>query len=121
MKKILGILLAICMVATLTGVGNAGDKGTVPPIKTAPGSKAEKHNNEGLKYYNQGRWNVAREHFEEAVKADPKSAEAHYNLGVVLDHMDDHENAAIHFTHAFDLGKDNPAIRNSGILKEHKK
>ena len=120
MKKIFGILLVICMVAGLAMEGGAWDKGTVPPLKTAPGSKAAKHNDEGIKYYNQGRWDVARQHFAEAVKADPKSAEAHYNLALVLDHLDDHDNAAIHFTHAFDLGKDNPEIRNSGILKEHK-
>ena len=120
MKKILGILLAICMVAALAVEGGAWDKGTVPPLKTAPGSNAAKHNDEGIAHYNQGHWDVARKHFAEAVKADPKSAEAHYNLALAFDHLDDHDNAAIHFTHAFDLGKNNPEIRNSGILKEHK-
>ena len=119
MKKIFGILIVICMVAGLAMEGGAWDKGTVPPLKTAPGSEAAKHNQEGIEHYNQHHWDVAQKHFAEAVKADPKSAEAHYNLALALDNANNHKSATEHFKKAFELGKNNPDIQNSGILNDH--
>lgn len=95
--------------------------GGAMPLKTAPGSKAEAHTNEGIEHYNQGHWDAAKTHFMEAAKADPQSAEAHYNLALVLDKAGDHKAATEHFKTAHDLGKDNPAIHNSAVLKAHLK
>ena len=64
---------------------------------------------------------MAQKHFSEAAKADPQSAEAHYDLALALDKAGDHKAATEHFKTAYDLGKNNPEIQNSGILKAHLK
>jgi Flp pilus assembly protein TadD len=92
-----------------------------PALKTAVGSKAETHNTQGIEHYNQGHWDVAKKHFMEAAKADPESAEAHYNLALTLDKAGDHKAATEHFMKAHDLGKENQEIQNSEILKGHMK
>ncbi len=121
MKKLVELaLVAVVTVAigifAWTGIGNAA-----PPLKTAAGSTAEAHNNEGIEQYNQEDWQDAQGHFKEAVKADPQSGEAHYNLALALDKMGEHMSAAKHFKMAADLGQGNPEIENSRILKAHLK
>jgi Tfp pilus assembly protein PilF len=64
---------------------------------------------------------VAKKHFSEAAQADPQSAEAHYDVALVLDKSGDHAGATTHFKKAYDLGKDNAEIQNSDILKKHLK
>jgi len=90
-----------------------------PALETAAGSAAKMHNDEGIKHYKAGHMDVAEKHFREAVKADPKSAEAHYNLALTMDAQDMHKDASAEFKKALDLGSKNPAIANSGILKKH--
>jgi len=91
------------------------------PLKAAAGSKAEKHLSEGIEHYEKGHWDVAEKHFSEAAKEDPNSAEAHYDVALVLDKKGDHAGATKHFKTAYELGKDNPEIQNSEILKKHLK
>lgn len=121
MHRLLGAAtLAICLM--FIGGQAGADMGTAAPaLKTAAGSKAEAHNAEGIEHYNQGHWDVAKKHFMEAAKADPRSAETHYNLALTLDKSGDHKGATEHFKTAYDLGKNNPEIQNSGILKAHLK
>ena len=115
--------VAILTIGAVLLVGAAwADMGKgATPLKTATGSKAETHNTDGIEHYGQGHWDVAMKHFMEAAKADPKSAEVHYNLALVLDKAGDHKAATEHFKTAYDLGKENPEIQNSGILKAHLK
>jgi Tfp pilus assembly protein PilF len=88
-------------------------------LETAAGSAAKMHNDGGIKHYTAGHMDVAEGHFREAVKADDKSAEAHYNLALTLDGQDKHKEASAEFKKALDLGAKNPAIANSAILKKH--
>ncbi len=76
-------------------------------------------NNEGVTHYQQSHWEVAQEHFQKAIAANPKLAEAHYNLALTLDKLGKHGEATKHFKTALELGSDNPAIKNSGILQAH--
>ena len=112
--------IALVVVVTLM-VGSVGIASAAPPLKTAAGSNAEAHNNEGITSYKNGNWKAGHDHFKEAVEADPKSAEAHYNLALALDKMGEHMSAARHFKMAADLGKENPDIQNSSILNAHLK
>jgi Tfp pilus assembly protein PilF len=91
------------------------------PLKAMAGSKAESHTNAGIEHYGMGHLDVAKNHFTEAEKADPQSAEAHYNLALVLDKAGDHAGATGHFKRAQELGKNNAEIQNSDILKKHVK
>lgn len=121
MKRLVGVaFIAWCLVMgagiTLADMGKAA-----MPLKVAAKSAAESHNNEGIEHYNQGHWDVAKKHFTGAAEADPKSAEAHYNLALALDKSGDHGGATEHFKTALELGKDNPEIANSEILKKHLK
>ncbi len=88
-------------------------------LSAAADSKAASPVTEGNGHYGQGHYDVAAGWYEDALKADPNSAEAHYNLGLALDKMGRHEEAAVHFEEAKRLGGNNPAIANSEILKKH--
>jgi len=107
--------------AVLIGSAWADMGKAAPALKAAAGSQADSHLTEGIKHYEQGHWDVAKKHFLEAVKADPQSAEAHYDLALALDKVGDHAGATENFKRAYDLGKQNPEIQNSGILKAHLK
>lgn len=120
MKRLIGVaFIALCLVGTGAVLADMGK--TAAPLKVAAGSAGESHNNEGIEHYNQGHWDVAKKHFMGAAEADPKSAQAHYNLALALDKSGDHKGATEHFQKAYDLGKDNPEIAGSGILKAHLK
>ena len=94
---------------------------TAPAIPAAPGSKAESAVSEGIAHYDKGHWDVAKKHFQEALKTDQQSAEAHYDLALTLDKSGDHKGAIEHFKAAKELGQNNPHIQNSGILQAHLK
>jgi Tfp pilus assembly protein PilF len=121
MKKLMGMPIVLVCIALVGGTALADMGKASPALKTAAGSKAESHNTEGIEHYNKGHWDVAQKHFMEAAKADPKSAEAHYNLALALDKVGDHKAATEHFKIAYDLGKDNADIQSSAILKAHLK
>jgi Flp pilus assembly protein TadD len=120
MRRGFGLLALVASLLLIVGNVSAG-MGQAAALKTAPGSKAETHNAEGIEHYNQGHWDVAKKHFSEAAKADPRSAEVHYNLALTLDKSGDHKGATEHFKMARDLGKGNQEIQNSDILKAHLK
>src|ERR1051326_6713556 len=93
-----GLLLAFPMfVGCDSGQSPSGTKraGTAPdsPLLASASSAARMENDEGVGHYQQGHWDVAMEHFRKALKADPRSAVVHYNVGLTLDKMDQHEEA----------------------------
>ena len=119
MTRILGFTMCAALLMTTYAWAAMGKE--AHPLKAAAGSKADTHINEGIEHYEKGHWDVAKKHFTEAEKADPKSAEAHYDLALTLDKAGDHGAATKHFQKAHDLGKDNAEIHNSEILKKHLK
>lgn len=122
MKKLSRLILCTfagaCLVLGGLGVGTAG---AADPLATAADSKANDPNNRGMEAYKGDDVEKAHGAFTQAVEADPESAEAHYNLALVLDKMGQHGEAVAEFKKAQDLGKDNPDIQNSEILKAHVK
>lgn len=121
MNKLFGFTVAGLCFMFLAGIGWADMGQGVMPLKAMAGSKAEQHINEGIEHFNQGHLDVAQKHFTAAAKDDPQSAEAHYNVALVLDKMGDHKGASEHFKTAYELGKNNPSIQSSDILKKHLK
>ena len=120
-QMMLSVLLASALVWLGSGLGWADMGSAAPALKTKAGSPAESHNMEGIEHYGKGHWDVAKEHFVAAAKADPQSAEAHYNVALALDKLGDHKGATEHFRMAKDLGKGNADIENSQVLKAHLK
>ena len=120
MATFIRAVLIASLAIVLVGTALAGG-GKVPALEMSGGSSAAMHNAEGIEHYNLGHWEPAYEHFLEAMKADKNAAEAHYNVALTLDKMGQHGDAAKHFKHAQDLGKNNPDIQNSAILKAHVK
>ena len=91
------------------------------PLMTGAGASASaaEHNNEGIKHYQMGHWDVANEHFQSAVRADPELAEPHYNLALALHQMGSHDEATAHFKKAAELAPSNAAITQSGVYRHH--
>jgi Tfp pilus assembly protein PilF len=58
-------------------------------------------------------------HFQKAVKADANSAAVHYNIALTLDKMGKHDEATQSFKKALDVAPNDPAIKDSEILKKH--
>ena len=89
------------------------------PLFAPASSKARMDNDEGVGHYQQGHWDVAAGHFAKALKADPTSAVAHYNLGLTQDKMGKHEDATASFKKALELASNDTTIKESEILKKH--
>ena len=113
------LVLGVISFAAMSAFADTGKDAA--PLKAAAGSKAESHIAAGIEHYGKGHWDVAKKHFSEAEKADPQSAEAHYDLALALDKAGDHKGAVQHFQRAQTLGKDNMEIQQSEILKKHLK
>lgn len=73
----------------------------------------------GVTQFNQGQLNNALTHFKAALKTNPRSAVAHYNLALTFNRMGQTVNAKKHFQKAQKFGRVNPFIQNSHILKQH--
>lgn len=82
-------------------------------------SPGYKENEEGVTHAKKGHWDIAETHFRKALEADPKLAEAQYNLGLALDKLDKHADATTAFKKAAELAPDNTKITESEILKKH--
>ncbi len=91
------------------------------PLATLPmGSpEAAQDNLEGIKDYNNGRWEEARKHFESAIQADPNLPEAHFNLALVLHKLGKHDEAKQHFKTAGELAPKDEVIVESSIYRNH--
>ena len=110
-------LVVILSLSALLGAGATSG----PLLATPPGADpgAAKHNAEGIEHYNLGHWDVAKEHFEAAVNADPKLAEAHYNLALAFHKLGAHAEATAHFKKAAELAPSNTAITDSSAYGSH--
>ena len=98
----------------------AGEMAKVEGALMAPeGAPGASDNHEGVKHFEKGHWDIAKEHFNKALAANAKLAEAHYNLALALDKLGDHGEATNHFKMALDLAPEDPRIKDSGILQAH--
>ena len=113
-KYSLVVFVAMMFMALTANLGEAVEKALAAP-SDSPG-KAK--NAEGIKLYNKGDMAGAEKSFMAAVKADPKLAEAHYNLALTLHNQNAHGEDHSHFKHAYKLAPKKPTI-NSDILKGH--
>ncbi|NJN69939.1 MAG: tetratricopeptide repeat protein [Nitrospira sp.] len=92
---------------------------TVAALMAPEGSAGRADNAEGVTHAQAGHWGVAEGHFRKALEADPKLAEAQFNLGLALSKQDKHDEATTAFKKAAEMAPDNTMITESPILKEH--
>lgn len=92
---------------------------TVAALAAPESSVGRAENKEGMTHAQAGHWDVAEGHFRKALEADPKLAEAQFNLGLALSKQDKHDEATTAFKKAAEMAPDNTMITESPILKEH--
>jgi Flp pilus assembly protein TadD len=81
--------------------------------------EAAAKNDEGVGHLKQEHWDIAAGFFRDAIAQSSNMAEAHFNLGLVLDQMGNHQEAAEQFKTAKELAPNNPKIADNEILKKH--
>ena len=116
MKDVYSILvfLLLFMVPTFA----FGDEGPLPlPPGASP--EAKMHNQEGIKHWGMGHYDVALGHFNEAAAADGASGEVHFNEAIAYDKVNKHGIATKHFGVALKKAGGNAKILDSPILKAH--
>lgn len=99
---------ALGMVVVLSACGGGEPPARAPgdveaentPPASSGGSSADGEIDKGTAAIKAGDWNAARAAFESALAKDPKKAEAHYYLGLVLDKAGDRTAAATHYEQA---------------------
>ena len=99
----------------------AAAAGTNDPVGPPPDAAVDLATaiEEGTAHYDLGHYEPAAGWYEDALKIDPNSAEAHFNLALALDKLGHHQEASVHFDEANDLAGGNTAITESDILKKH--
>ena len=122
MKGLRLVMLGVCSLIFLGNLGCSTDKSAVATVLDPPsniGTPVQAFFTEGNRLFREGRWGGARQQFQAAVQAQPDLAEAHYNLGLAMDHMGDSEGARSHYIKAANLAPGNKVIWNSPPLRRY--
>lgn len=121
-------LVALCslLIVGCYWMGAGTGKGAARPVLFSPSGAdpvAGMHNDEGVDHALHGDIGEAARHFREALEIDGNFAEAHFNLGHMLDELGEHEDAASHFSRAWKMAETSPnkeKIRNDKTLQDHR-
>jgi tetratricopeptide (TPR) repeat protein len=110
------VFLCVTMSACASKAPKA--KPRVPlPLKSSVPAAAADANTAGMTAYDSGRYDEARTDFQQAAVAAPKSAEAHYNLGLALFALGENDAAKDHFIEAANLAPGDKVIWDSPALR----
>lgn len=105
------VVAVAILIGTMAILGcQATSKRAVLPAPVGTNVAASRHNNEGMNAYQQGQWESAKQHFEEAIAMSPDLAEAHYNLGLTLYRLKAVQEGDRHFIQAANLAPGNKII-----------
>jgi len=128
-RKVLPVLIGIgllFLMASCYGNPPGGGPQQNPVVGMAlesppnfPNKEAAAKNNEGVDHLKQEHWDIAANFFRDAIAISSNLAEAHFNLGLALDQMGNHQEAAEQFKTAKELAPNNPKITENEVLKKH--
>lgn len=119
MRKLLPLVLLALFFTSLPVSVFAEMQALKFPMREGSSAGAHKHNEEGIKRFNRGDFNVALKHFQIASRTDPTVGESHYNEALCLDKLGRHQEATSQFYAARKYAHGNSAILNSRILNAH--
>jgi len=111
------LLLAMLGPGGCAGTPHSHQEGPLPPPEHATPLAAQLIL-EGNQRFAEHRWTAAMGKYEEAIHAQPKLAEAHYNLGVTLYRKGPVSAARPHFIEAANLAPGHPVIRNAPPVRK---
>jgi Tfp pilus assembly protein PilF len=115
--------LTLMLVLMVSVAFNACSEKAKPRAPLALGtnapSAARTHTDQGLQYYQTGRYVEAKGEFLQALAGAPTSGEAHYNLGLTLFALGETEEAREHFIEAANLSPGNKVIWDSPALRPY--
>ena len=122
------LLLMVSWIFLLMGCASEPAANAQPTLRAPSGTSptALAALNEGNQRFAEGRWGAAKVLFEQASKAQPDLAEAHYNLALTLERLGEPEQARRHHIEAANLAPghkviwDSPPLRRFGNVKAKK-
>lgn len=95
----------------------SSDRTLTAPVGTVPTAVTAME--EGNRQFAGRHWEAAKTQYQDAIKAQPTLAEAHYNLALVYDMLRDDATAKRHFIEAANLAPGNKVIWDAPPLKRH--
>ncbi len=110
---VVATLASSCATASQTQETLSAPGGSTPAARNAV--------DKGNALFAEKRYAEARVQYEAALVADPRMAEAHYNLALTLDRMGQGRVAEQHYLEAADLAPGHKVIWDSPPLREHGK
>jgi type IV pilus assembly protein PilF len=100
--------MVLVLLAAMAACSGQQESGTADYEKAA-----EVNTRLGVAYMQQDDLNLAKEKIEKAIKQDPDSTMAHMAYGLLLQRLDEPEEAEKHFRKAISLDTSNPELRNN--------
>jgi tetratricopeptide (TPR) repeat protein len=113
-----GVLTVVVLIGAMVGIGcQSTPKRTVLAAPAGTNASASRHNDEGIRAYQQQQWESAKQHFDAAIAASPEFPEAHYNLGMTLYRLKAMQEGDAHFIQAANLAPGNKVIWDAPPLR----
>jgi tetratricopeptide (TPR) repeat protein len=114
----IGFFLIVLVIGGCAGTSQPPKDEPLPPPENASPLVAQMII-EGNRLFAEHRWTAAIGKYEEAIHAQPKLAEAHYNLGLTLYRKGPVSAARPHFIEAADLAPGHPVIWNAPPFRKY--
>jgi tetratricopeptide (TPR) repeat protein len=114
----LSVLLALWVIGGCASAPQPPQNDPLPPPENANPLVAQLIIDGNLRFA-EHRWTAAIEKYEEAIQAQPKLAEAHYNLGLTLYRKGPVSESRPHFIEAADLAPGHPVIWNAPPFRKY--
>ena len=115
-----GGMWMVVLTIVLAGCANrpmAAERTLKAPANTAPVAAAAME--EGNRLFGDRQFEAAKLKYQEAIKAQPTLAEAHYNLALIYDFLRDDATAKHHYIEAANLAPGHKVIWDAPPLRRH--